>query len=341
MRRRQDGGYFSILTPPDGTSPTKRVAYRSRFVHLAVGYPGLKFLPDLQEYKVRYDDNYRVVNAYERHEHVYEDLKKQPGTVLIRGSGIVASRILQRLIDDRDQFGLQTRIYHLFRTYQTGKHGPNVFLRRPGGHGWAYQGFNWPKGSWGGQIRDKVSKLEGVDRKRFYEVLGGTHTPHRKLWIEQLKRGRDGGWYHELVGEVKHMEPRGDQVASMVANPEQSYEVAADFVIDCTGLEADISEHRILNDLLTHGGARRNPLGRLDTERSFEVRGTANGSGRLYASGSATLGGYYMGVDSFLGLQYASLQIADDLATHGFGKRIGSVRSITQWVKWMRNREPS
>ena len=45
-------------------------------------------------------------------------------------------------------------------------------------------------------------------------------------------------------------------------------------VIDCTGLEADIREHRVLADLLDHGGAGRNPLRRLDVERTFEVRGT-------------------------------------------------------------------
>ena len=38
-------------------APTKRVAYRSTYVHLAVGYPGLKFLPDLQEYRQRHPDS--------------------------------------------------------------------------------------------------------------------------------------------------------------------------------------------------------------------------------------------------------------------------------------------
>ena len=102
VRRRNGGGYYTILTPPDGASQTKRVAFRSRFVHIAVGYPGLRFLPDLQEYRTKYNDYSRVVNAYEPHEHVYEDLKRKPGVVVVRGGGIVASRVLQRLIDDRE-----------------------------------------------------------------------------------------------------------------------------------------------------------------------------------------------------------------------------------------------
>ena len=97
--------------------------------------------------------------------------------------------------------------------------------------------------------------------------------------------------------------------------------------IDCTGLEADIREHRVLADLLDHGGAGRNPLRRLDVERTFEVRGTRSEPGRLYASGTATLGGYFPGVDTFLGLQIAAQEIADDLAAPGLlpGARPGAV----------------
>jgi hypothetical protein len=56
VRRRYGGGYFSILTPPEGVTGTKRVAFRSRFVHVAVGYPGLKYLPELQAYRTEHND---------------------------------------------------------------------------------------------------------------------------------------------------------------------------------------------------------------------------------------------------------------------------------------------
>ena len=74
VRKRPSGGYFTILTPPEGTAATQRVAYRSRWVHIAVGYPGLKFLDDLQAYRDTYQDYASVVNAYEPHEGVYEEL---------------------------------------------------------------------------------------------------------------------------------------------------------------------------------------------------------------------------------------------------------------------------
>ncbi len=153
VRRRAGAGYFTILTPPAGASPTKRVAFRSRFVHIAVGYPGLRFLPDLQEYRTKHEDYTRVVNAYEPHEHVYDELVRRPGTVVVRGGGIVASRVLQRLIDDRNLKGAQTTIVHLLRTYLPARHGPSVFKRRKGLYGIGIQGFNWPKSNWGGRIQ--------------------------------------------------------------------------------------------------------------------------------------------------------------------------------------------
>ena len=339
-RKRLGGGYFTIVTPPPGTSPTKRVAYKSRWVHVAVGYPGLKFLDDLQTYRTTYQDYAHVVNAYEAHEHVYEELKRRPSTIILRGGGIVASRILQRTIDDRDLHGAQTQIIHVFRTYVTGSHGPSIFMRRKGGDGWAYQGFNYPKSVWGGQLKTRMSKLEGKDRADLYKTIGGTNTPVRKNWQEQLKRGRKEGWYKTVTGEVDSVVPAGSGgTITRIKTKDGLLELNAAYIIDGTGLEADIAEHRLFADLLAHSGAGRNPIGRLDVERTFEIRGTKSGDGRMYATGTATLGGYFPGVDTFLGLQIAAQEIGDDLARQGFGKRIGPLRSTTQWLKWARGRK--
>ena len=58
----------------------------------------------------------------------------------------------------------------------------------------------------------------------------------------------------------------------------------------------------------------------------------------MYASGSATLGGPFPGVDTFLGLQIAAQEIADDLARLGFCRRLGVVDSTRQWWRWARHR---
>jgi hypothetical protein len=57
----------------------------------------------------------------------------------------------------------------------------------------------------------------------------------------------------------------------------------------------------------------------------------------MYASGSATLGGYFPGVDTFLGLQIAAQEICDDVASVGFVNRIGVGRSVSQWLRWVRH----
>ena len=346
VRRRRRGGYFVLHTPDDqrGAQPggaKLRVAYRCHHVHLAVGYPGIKVLPDLQEYREANNDYIRVVNAYEPHNHVYEEMLRRPCTVVVRGSGIVASRILQRMIDDRDNNGAQTRIIHLFRTYSDSPQGDKATFRRPVKKGWAYQGFNFPKAAWGGQLRVDLEKLEGEERSKFIDAMGGTNTAPRKDWEEQLDRGAREGFYRQLVGTVKSVVPAdGNAGIRTVIVDKQGGEsfLDADFIIDATGLEAGIEEHRVLRDLLQYGGARKNPKGRLDVERDFTVRGAQSGTGRLYASGSITLGGYYAGVDSFLGLHYAALRIADSLAENGFGKKIGPLRSTSQWWKWARNK---
>ena len=340
VRRRRGGGYFTILTPPAGTAGTRRVAYRSEFVHLAVGYPGLKFLPELQQFRTEHNDFHHVVNAYEDHEHVYELARAKQAVVMLRGGGIVASRVLQRLMDDRAAFGLSTQIVHLFRTYVSGSHGPNPWNRRKGGNGFAYQGFNYPKSVWGGQLKARMRKLDGADRAAAYKPMGGTNTPLRRRWQAQMREGRSDGWYRTVTGTVEHMRLQDGMIISGIRTRDGLIDVAADFVIDCTGLEADIAEHRVLADLLDHSGAARNPLGRLDVERNFELRGANSGRGAIYASGATTLGGYFPGVDTFLGLQIAAQEIADDLNRRGFCPRIGPLRSTWQWLRWVVGREP-
>jgi hypothetical protein len=340
VRKRQGGGYFIILTPMAGSTQTKRLAYRAQFVHLAVGYPGLRFLPELQGFRTAHQDFHHVVSAYEEHEHIYEAAKVKNLVVMLRGGGIVASRVLQRLMDDREKHGLNTEIVHLFRTYVAGSHGPHAWSRRKGGHGFAYQGFNYPKSVWGGQLKSEMRKLEGQQRADKYKQMGGTNTPFRRRWQAQMKTGRDSGWYRTMSGTVEEMRLDQGMIVSCVKTSDGMTEVAADFVIDCTGLEADIAEHRVLADLLAHSGVGRNPVGRLDVERTFELRGAESGPGVMYASGATTLGGYFPGVDTFLGLQVAAQEIADDLARRGFCRRIGPLRSIRQWLRWARNKQP-
>ena len=108
VRRRQGGGYFTILTPPEGASQTKRVAFRSHVRALGDRLPGAEV--PARPAGVPHQDaglpprRQRLRGPRAR---LQPAARPGPGTVLIRGGGIVASRVLQRLMDDREKFNTQ------------------------------------------------------------------------------------------------------------------------------------------------------------------------------------------------------------------------------------------
>ena len=103
-----------------------------------------------------------------------------------------------------------------------------------------------------------MRRLEGDQRATEYKLIGGTNTPWRRRWQHQMNQGRAQGWYRVMAGTVEQMKVRDDgMVISMVKTAQGPSEIAANFVIDCTGLEADVSEHRVLADLLEHSSAGR------------------------------------------------------------------------------------
>ena len=131
-----------------------------------MGYPGLRYLPDLQEFRTEMQDFYHVVSAYEDHEHVYNQLRTRQAPSSSRG-GIVASRVLQRLMDDRAKYGLQTQIIHLFRTYISGSHGPIACLDAPQGRQrFRLSGLQLPEVGLGRPAQGQDAQARGRDRPR-------------------------------------------------------------------------------------------------------------------------------------------------------------------------------
>ena len=349
IRRRKGGGYFVICNELDAGHHVNRFAIRAAHVHFAFGYPGIRFAEELEKYRKAEFAGTRLVNAYEPHEHVYDELNRTgKGVVIVRGAGIVSSRILQRLMEDRWKYGTNVEVRQLIRTFVDGTQvrpfkGQKgwrqwLFYRRKAANGFSYQAYNSPKGTWGGQLKNRIANAEGDELKAIYAQLGGTHTPYRRLWQEQLKRATKEGWYVAEQATVASIESvSGGGLACGVDFKGYQATIDADFVIDATGLESGVRKNSVVDDLFQHMNLAENVMNRIQVERTFEVRNTRSANSRLYASGVMTLGSYYAGVDSFLGLQYAALQIADDLARVGFCKRIGVVRSFSQWSKWARN----
>ncbi len=339
IRRRAGGGFFCLVHPADHAP-----AYllRTYYLHLGTGYPALGFVPGLTEYRLRYREFFNVVNAYEPHEHVYQVLQRRPGTVLVRGAGITASRVLQRLIDDRDRSGQAVQIRHLFRDLAQqppGRRGPGPAAR----HGWRYQAFSFPKSAASGQLREQVASMGSAERSAWIAAMSGTTTAKRRYWQRQLRRARSEGFYQALGGEITTMEPSSDrQVRVLIADSADGglLRLNIDFLIDCTGMGLRLRDNPLLADLIDNGGAALGALGGLDVGPHFEVRGSGGEPGRLYASGVIARGGYLAPADSFGGLVYAALLICDDLAARGVCTRLGPACSVAGWIKWLARRSP-
>lgn len=348
IRKTDDGRYAIAYTVPTDAPDRERYAI-ARFAHVAVGYPGIRLLPDLQTYREETGDTRRVVNAYEEHEHVYRQLAKGGGTVVLRGWGIVASRIIQTLWELRRDKGVNVQVLHLTRRVVAEGHSYRG-SKREVDNNWEFQPFNWPKACWGGDLRFDLESAGPEKRAELLKAWGGTTTADREDWRDMVVQGIRENWYHIRVGEVDHVEPTPDgKVRTVITGAtdilQDRAELDADFILDCTGLISSIDQHPLLKDLVEHHGLGRNVQGRLDVADDFEIVGMRNaprGSGRIYAAGVATLGGPYAPVDSFLGLQYAAQRSINAMvyARAPRLRHLGASRSFSQWMKWARHVTP-
>jgi pSer/pThr/pTyr-binding forkhead associated (FHA) protein len=343
IRKTTDGRYAIVYTCQQ---PTDYACTIARYVHIATGYPALEFLPDLQAYRDRTQDFKTVVNAYESHEHIYEHLATYGGTVLLRGTGIVAARILQKLYTiRRSNNRVEIRVIQLLRSAKTegNKYG---LADRKVEHNYEFQPFNWPKSAWGGQYKSTLEKATLEQRQHLLADWGGVTTMNRPDWRKIITGGINKGWYQIVYGEVQHVLPRASSSGTITTVRESGVKgeinLESDFIIDATAVDAPIMASPLLQDLVQQYNLPINQLGRLTVTPDFELLEMANQTGKIYASGSITLGNYYAPVDSFLGLQYAAFQMLQDLLARNAIelKPLVLARSLTQWWKWINNRSP-
>jgi pSer/pThr/pTyr-binding forkhead associated (FHA) protein len=338
IRKTEDGRYCIAYS----RAPGDYAFLVCRHLHLATGYPAIQFLPDLQAFREKYQDFKLVVNAYEDHDHVYEQLEKQGGTVLIRGRGIVASRIVQRIYEARKK-NPKISVLHLMRSPKPQGNKFQKAQRTVKNH-YEFQPFNWPKACWGGELRVMLEKATPEERQRLLTDWGGTTTADRQDWQFITEQGLKEGWYQITFGEVLTVE-RDSQNRTITQIREKGLgemKLTADFIIDATGLDAKVEANPLLDDLVKHYNLPLNHLGRLVVANNFELVEMRNVKGQMYAAGAITLGGPYAAVDSFLGLQYSAVVAVDGLAAvraPGL-KRLNPFSSFGQWLKWVLNQTP-
>ncbi|MCY7368470.1 MAG: FHA domain-containing protein, partial [Chamaesiphon sp.] len=251
IRKTTDGRYAIIYTCQQ---PTDYACTIARYVHIATGYPALQFLPDLQAYRDRTQDFKTVVNAYESHEHIYEHLATYGGTVLLRGTGIVAARILQKLYTiRRNNNRVEIRVIQLLRSakIEGNKYG---LADRKVEHNYEFQPFNWPKSAWGGQYKSTLENATLEQRQHLLADWGGVTTTDRPDWRKIITGGINKGWYQIVYGEVQHVLPRASSSGTITTVRESGVKgeinLESDFIIDATAVDAPIMASPLRQDLV-------------------------------------------------------------------------------------------
>lgn len=277
IRKSDNGRLLGVVSLSEGGA-RRYVVVSARFLHLAVGYPAIQLLPELGELRERTGDRERVVNAYEEHGHVYRDLTANGGSLLIRGRGIVASRIIQRLVEAREQ-NPNIQIIHLHRSrIQRGSSFGRASRRVT--DQFETQPFNWPKACWGGELRRQLEAADDPERKRLLDIWGGTTTADRKDWRDMIRCGTREGWYRAEYGAVDSVDIVDGKVVTEVSSRlggGGTLELSVDYVVDCTGLVAGLDRSPLLHDLTTTYDLPRNPIGRLAVSNDFELEAMQNG----------------------------------------------------------------
>jgi hypothetical protein len=326
----------------DGRVPHCLVA---PYLHLALGHPAIQLSPETQTYRQNTGDCHLLVQAYEKHEHIYQQLERRGGIVILRGRGIVAARILQRLDEIRQATGRNIQVIHLLRHSLTSDttYGRARRLTR---HHWQWQPYNFPKAAFGGDLRVVLEEAAPETRPELLATWGGSTTGDRRDWREIVARGRREGWYRLVFGEVKCIRANGRDRLILHLQEESPLplksRLVADFMIDCIGLDDRLTVHPLLADLSQCYALRQNSSRRLEVTPDFELKQLRNGEGQVFVAGVMAAGNAYAPVDSFLGLQYAAQRsVAALVRENAPGLRpLRGWESARQWWRWWQGVEP-
>ena len=347
IRKLDDGRY--VIAYSDKRSPKHSRNYRfviASYIHLAVGYPGIRLVSDLEDFRAQTKDDRLMVSAYEKHDDIYESLKSNGGTIIIRGNGIVASRIVQRVYETR-RYNENIRLVHLIRTRKT---EGNRYQRsqRLIKNNWEFQPFNWPKSAWGGTLRVVLENAPEEERKRLLsaQAWGGTTTADRKDWIDIVSQGLAEGWYtiqYASIGDVSKASSNTLNIQLKSTVDSSTSAISANFIVDATGLLSNVTENPLLRDLFDTYQLPFNVQKRIKVKNNFEIEGMeTHQNGHMYASGAMTLGGPYAPVDSFLGLQYTAQRSIEHLIAikAPYIQPLPPLRSFGQWIRWAQGVTP-
>jgi pSer/pThr/pTyr-binding forkhead associated (FHA) protein len=337
VRKTSDGRYAILFNQGD-----QFAIILTTYVHLATGYPAVEFLPDLQDYRQKTKDFKQVVNAYENHDGIYEHLANKGGTVVLRGSGIIACRILQRIYQvRRANLEKEINVIHIWPEAKTQGQQYGA-TQRSVQHNYEFQALEWPKACWGGSYKMLLEATTPEQQAQLLTTWEGATIPQRRDWLKVLSGGIGKGWYRMVTGTVQSVSPNlaGSGLSLRLDNA--AAPLKADYAIDATGLAGTVMDSPLLCDLVQQYQLPLNSRGQFVINSEFGLAQMTNDRGRLYAAGSITAGGHYGPVDSFLGLQYSALAAVCDLTDSDAPglNPVQGLRSAMQWLRWLLNRSP-
>ncbi len=338
IRRTDDNRYAVAYATQSGEWQHKMILTRA--LHLAPGYAAPRIThSEFASANTPEQESARVVHAYQNHTHIYDHLALNGGRVLLRGRGVAASQIIQRLADLRTHNDTICVMHVLRSPLPEDERGSQPARRRITSHR-RLQPFNWPKSAFGGTWRSRWAQAGEAERAYLFKALGGTTTPARQLWQDTLDAGLREGWYQMYFGEIATIETDTNPIAVYLRDMygRDSLILATDFLIDATGLDARVDLHPLLHDLCQRYDLKLNPFGGLDVSADFEVKNMPN----LFAAGVITTGNDYAPVDSFLGLQFAALRAVDTLADRRAPglRRLNGLISLVAWLRWAAGLQP-
>lgn len=345
IRQTDDGRFAAAYRRDIPGRPPATMVIAAPYIHLALGYPGIHLAPETQAYRQASGNTRLVVQAYEPHEHIYQQLAQHGGSLILRGRGIVSSRILQKVDEIRRATGHNIRVTHLLRSPLT--QGTTYgSARRQARYHTQWQPFNWPKAAFGGDLRVILAQASPQERPHLLATWGGVTTSNRSDWQEVLARGEREGWYQCCFGEVEKISGSGRGRVIVHLCPQKdspsATHLVANFVIDCTGLNTALHLHPVLNDLCEQYQLPLNPSGQLAVTEDFELKRLRNGEGQAFMAGVMSFGNSFAPVDSFTGLQYAAQRSIDALLRENAPglHRLNGLYSLRQWVRWLRGAAP-
>jgi pSer/pThr/pTyr-binding forkhead associated (FHA) protein len=345
IRKTTDGRYALLFNRGDSYA-----LVIAKYVHLATGYPAIEFLPDLQQYRQQTKDFKSVVNAYENHDHIYEKLSQQGGTIMLRGEGSIAGRILQSIYEVRRAHPeKKIEVLHLWPTAKA--QGQQYGLaQRPVHLGYEIQTLEWPKSCWGGPYKITLADATPEQQVQLLQSWSGPTIPPAQDWHRILSGGISKGWYRQIAGTVQQVmrQSTGSSLSVMLqitpASKSAPAPLVVDYIIDATGRPGTVMDSELLADLVQHYHLPLNRDGAFPIEPDFEILSMRSQDiGRVYGAGSITAGDGYGPVDSFLGLQYAALAAICSLTDADAAglQELSWIKSGKQWLNWLLNKAPN